>query len=213
MKSFSPITTLVVAVVLSAASLSSSAADLAAGGYHSLLVSSGQIKALGDGTYGQLGTAPAGAPATVAGLSGVTDVAAGGYSTLALKSDGTVWMLGETTVQHTTPHGTPNPISTPVQVAGLSGIDAIAAGHRHYLALDADTGNLYAWGHNGSGQVGNGGLLDVTTPVLVLANVAAISAGDGFSLAVKTDNTLWSWGRNTHGHRCFSQPLAYSSNS
>ena len=78
----------------------------------------GLVKGLGDGTYGQLGTNPAGAPATVAGLSGVTEVAAGGFSTLALKSDGTVWFLGETTLQHTTPHGTPSPVSTPVQVAG-----------------------------------------------------------------------------------------------
>ena len=86
-----------------------------------------------------------------------------------------------------------------MQVAGLTGIDAIAAGHRHFLALDTDTGDLYAWGHNGSGQVGNGGLLDVTIPVVVLTGVASMSAGDGFSLAVKNDGTLWAWGRNTHG--------------
>ncbi len=172
---------------------------LSAGGYHVVRVEAGLVKGLGDGTYGQLGANPVGAPATVAGLSGITDVAAGGFSTLALKSDGTVWFLGETTLQQTTPHGTPNPVSTPVQVAGLSGIDAIAAGHRHFLALDTDTGNLYAWGHNGSGQVGNGGLLDVTTPVVVLTGVASMSAGDGFSHAVKTDQTLWAWGRNAHG--------------
>jgi len=175
------------------------AAELSAGGYHSVRVDSGLVKGLGDGTYGQLGTTPAGTPATVAGLTGVTAVAAGGFSTLALKSDGTVWFLGETTLQHPTPHGTPNPVSAPVRVPGLSGIDAISAGHRHYLVLDTDTGNLYAWGHNGSGQVGDGGLLDVTTPQLVLAGVSTMSAGDGFSLAVKNDNTLWAWGRNSHG--------------
>jgi alpha-tubulin suppressor-like RCC1 family protein len=176
-----------------------SAAELSAGGYHMVRVDSGAVKGLGDGTYGQLGTSPSGAPATLAGLTNVTDVAAGGFSTLALKSDGTVWFLGETTLQHTTPHGTPDPVSTPVQVPGLAGIDAIAAGHRHFLALDADTGNLYAWGHNGSGQAGNGGLLDVTSPVVVLTGVASVSAGDGFSLAVKSDRTLWAWGRNSHG--------------
>jgi hypothetical protein len=176
-----------------------SASELSAGGYHWVRADGGTVKGLGDGTYGQLGPNPSGAPTTLAGLTNVTDVAAGGFSTLALKSDGTVWFLGEMTVPHTTPHGTPNPVSTPIQVAGLSGIDAIAAGHRHYLALDADTGNLFAWGHNGSGQVGNGGLLDVTTPVVVLTDVSAMAAGDGFSLAVKSDQTLWAWGRNTHG--------------
>lgn len=172
---------------------------VSAGGYHFIRVDGGLVKGMGDGTYGQLGTSPLGSPATVAGLSDVTDVAAGGFSSLALRSDGMVWFLGESTLQHTTPHGTPNPVSTPLQVAGLTGIDAIAAGHRHFLALDADTGNLYAWGHNGSGQVGNGGLLDVTVPVLVLTGVKAMAAGDGFSLAVKNDGSLWAWGRNAQG--------------
>lgn len=172
---------------------------VSAGGYHFIRVDGGLVKGMGDGTYGQLGTNPVGTPATVTGLSDVIDVAAGGFSSLALKSDGTVWFLGESTLQHTTPHGTPDPISTPVQIAGLTGIDTIAAGHRHFLALDADTGNLYTWGHNGSGQLGNGGLLDVTTPVVALTSIISISAGDGFSLAVRNDGSLWSWGRNTHG--------------
>lgn len=175
------------------------AATLSSGGYHVVRVGGGFVKGLGDGTYGQLGTNPAGTPASVAGLSSITAVAAGGFSTLALKSDGTVWFLGETTLQHTTAHGTPNPVFTPVQVSGVAGIAAIAAGHRHYLALDADTGNLYAWGHNGSGQLGNGCLLDVATPVVVLTGVATMDAGDGFTLAVKSDQSLWAWGHNRHG--------------
>ena len=67
------------------------------------------------------------------------------------------------------------------------------------MALDTDTGNLYAWGHNGNGQVGNGELLDSVTPAVVLTGVTSMSAGDGFSLAIKTDQSAWAWGRNTHG--------------
>ncbi len=176
-------------------------AYLEAGGYHFVGVNSGQIVGLGDGTYGQLGASPGDIPATVAGLTGITQVAAGGFSTIALKSDGTVWFLGETTLQHTTPHGTPNAITSPVQIAGLSGIDAIAAGHRHFLALDYDVdgGQLFAWGHNGSRQLGDGSLLDTESATLVLTGVASMAAGDGFSLTVMNDNTVCSWGRNTHG--------------
>jgi alpha-tubulin suppressor-like RCC1 family protein len=199
MKTFHVFPCIAAAGVFAAAVLAGYAAELSAGGYHVLRVDGGAVKGLGDGTYGQLGANPSGSPTTVAGLSDVTAVAAGGFSTLALKSDGTVWFLGETTLQHTTPHGTPDPVSAPVQVAGLTGIDAIAAGHRHYLALDADTGDLFAWGHNGSGQVGDGGVLDVATPVVVLTGVSAMAAGDGFSLAVKSDGSLWAWGRNAHG--------------
>lgn len=172
---------------------------ISAGGYHVVRVRSGRVDGLGDGTYGQLGSNPTGIPVTLAGLTGIAQVAAGGFSTLALGIDGTVWFLGESTLQHTTPHGTPNPIAKAVPVAGLKGIDAIAAGHRHFLALDHDGGKLYAWGHNGSGQVGNGRLRDVVSPVLVLIGVTSIAAGDGFSLAIKSDNTVWSWGRNRHG--------------
>jgi len=172
---------------------------LAAGGYHFVGVNSGQIVGLGDGTYGQLGPSPNDIPATISGLTGVTQVAAGGFSTIALKSDGTVWFLGESTLQHTTPHGTPNASTNFVQVAGLSGIDAIAAGHRHFLALDYDGGQLFAWGHNGSGQLGDGSLLDTGSATLVLTSVASMAAGDGFSLALMSDNTVCSWGRNTHG--------------
>ncbi len=172
---------------------------LAGGGYHFVAVNAGQVVGLGDGTYGQLGPSPDDIPATVAGLTGIKQVAAGGFSTIALKSDGTVWFLGESTLQHTTPHGTPNAIASAVQVPGLSGIDAIVAGHRHFLALDYDGGRLFAWGHNGSGQLGDGSLLDTGSATLVLTGVASMAAGDGFSLAVMSDNTVRSWGRNTHG--------------
>lgn len=174
-------------------------AYFSAGGYHFVGVNSEQIVGLGDGTYGQLGPSPNDIPATIPGLTGVTQVAAGGFSTIALKSDGTVWFLGESNLQHTTPHGTPNASTSFVQVAGFSGIDAIAAGHRHFLALDYDTGQLFAWGHNGSGQLGDGSLLDAESPTLVLTGVDSMAAGDGFSLAVMSDNTVYSWGRNTHG--------------
>ena len=171
-----------------------------AGGYHFLGVKSnaGEVVGLGDSTYGQLGSS-GGLVSDVGGLSDVVQVAAGGFSSIVLKQNGTVWFLGETTLQYTTPHGTPNPVSTPEQVEGLSGIDAIVAGARHYLTLDHDGGKLYAWGHNGSGQVGNNNLRDVQSPVLVLADVLSMSAGERFSLAVKTDGTVWGWGSNSHG--------------
>jgi len=65
-------------------------AYLSAGGYHFVAVNAGQIVGLGDGTYGQLGPSPDDIPATVAGLTGIKQVAAGGFSTIALKSDGTL---------------------------------------------------------------------------------------------------------------------------
>lgn len=172
---------------------------LSGGGHHFVGIKAGQVAGLGDGTYGQLGYNPAGFPSYPAGLTNVAQVAAGSFSTIALKADGTVWFLGDYMVQHTTPHGTPQEVRKPMQVSGLSGIDVIAAGYRHFLALDTDTGNLFAWGHNASGQVGNNDLRELAVPVQVLSGVQGMAAGDGFSIAVKTNGEAWAWGRNHHG--------------
>ena len=54
-----------------------------------------------------------------------------------------------------------------------------------------------------NGELGNGNpaLTSSSTPVQVygLTGVVGIAAGDGFSLAVKTDGTVWAWGYNGDG--------------
>ncbi len=62
---------------------------------------------------------------------------------------------------------------------------------------------LYAWGGNGFGQVGNGTTgTFVTDPFVVHqfdARVVQVAAGDGFSLALLSDGTVWGWGYNGAG--------------
>jgi alpha-tubulin suppressor-like RCC1 family protein len=71
-----------------------------------------------------------------------------------------------------------------MQVSGLSGAKALAAGREHSLALKED-GKVSAWGDNGSGQVGDGTNTTRYTPVQVsnLSGAKAIAAGDFYSLA------------------------------
>jgi alpha-tubulin suppressor-like RCC1 family protein len=77
---------------------------------------------------------------------------------------------------------------------------AVSAGRYHALALHAD-GTVWAWGANGSGQLGDGTTVTRTSPVHVLnlTDVVAIAAGNGFSIALKRDGTVWSWGANGSG--------------
>jgi alpha-tubulin suppressor-like RCC1 family protein len=64
-------------------------------------------------------------------------------------------------------------------------------------ALKAD-GTVWAWGYNGSGQLGDGTHLQRASPVLVtgLTGIVAVASGQDHMLAVKSDGTVWSWGSN-----------------
>ncbi len=120
-------------------------------------------------------------------------VGPGGYTTrgVALKDDGTVehWG-GETIYKDATPP------------AGLSNVVAIAAGFNHTLALKND-GTVIGWGFNDVGQATgipttnapNISTGQVTIEGQVLSNVVSIAAGHGYSMALKRDGTIVTWGR------------------
>src|SRR5204863_462718 len=137
------------------------------------------------------------APAQIAGLNGVSAVAAGFAHSMALKSDGTVWAWGFNHYGQLGPgagSGSSNANPTPQQVSGLSGVIAIAAGCNHSLALKSD-GTVWAWGYNVYGQLGNSANNGTDnpnpTPTLVsgLSGVIAIAGGGNHSLALKSDGT------------------------
>jgi alpha-tubulin suppressor-like RCC1 family protein len=92
--------------------------------------------------------------------------------------------------------------STPVLTLGLPPVVQIACGGNHSLAL-TENGDVYAWGANDIGQAGTGApdpfyLL----PVLLetIDNVIQIEAGLYMSVALKSDGTVWAWGRNDSGN-------------
>ncbi len=79
-----------------------------------------------------------------------------------------------------------------------SGVQTVAAGNTHTLALKTD-GTLWAWGGNDFGQLGDGSQVNHSTPVQVLSGVQAMSAGYYHTLALKTDGTVWAWGDGSNG--------------
>ncbi len=181
------------------------AGQLAASGYHSVLLrSDGTVAGWGNNEVGEVGdgtTTTRGTPASVPGLTGVTRVAAGYLHTLALRSDGTVWAWGSNAAGQLGDGTMINRLS-PVQVLGLTGIVAIAGGYDFSLALSS-TGIVYAWGGNANGQMGTAAgftnqLLPAAVPVLT--GISAIGAGAGdTALAVRGDGTVWAWGANFSG--------------
>jgi alpha-tubulin suppressor-like RCC1 family protein len=91
---------------------------------------------------------------------------------------------------------------TPTPISGLpSDISAITAGSDHACAISTEQ-SAWCWGTNTLGQLGDGTTVDRSTaaPVIGLTSgVSAISAGHGYSCAVKTDGSLWCWGTNYDG--------------
>lgn len=180
--------------------------QISAGGWHSVaLRNDGTVWAWGWNTDGQLGDGTVidkSTPQQVPGLSGIVKIAAGTYHVLALKNDGTVWAWGDN-VSGQIGDGTTVDKTSPVQVSGLTNIKSIAAGRFFSLAVK-DNGTVWTWGENLYGQLGDGTLVDKSTPVQVsgLTNVsdAVVASGAFHCLAMKTDNTIWSWGRNTYGN-------------
>ncbi len=172
-----------------------------------VLGSDGAVRGWGMNDYGQVkndGTLSISeTPTLVSAISGtaVVSIAAGGYHSLALLSDGTMLAWGENgngqlgDGTHAWDHGL-----GPVQVLNLKGITAIAAGYWHSLALRID-GTVWAWGSNSYGQLGDNSQNERYAPVRVsgLSNVIAIAAGTEFSLALKKDGTVWAWGDNSYG--------------
>ncbi|WP_328906505.1 chromosome condensation regulator RCC1 [Streptomyces sp. NBC_00234] len=138
----------------------------------------------------------------------VRQLSAGGYSdatgfVAALLKDGTVRSWGNNTMGQLG-NGTTVNQSTPATVAGLSGVSRIASGTTHVLALRA--GRLLAWGGNAYGELGNGtivptkdGTQNLPLPVQSIDEVKDVSVGCAFSVALRQDGSVWTWGTNSYG--------------
>src|SRR5690606_25445928 len=128
-------------------------------------------------------------------------VFAGKYHFIAVSQDSTLWAWGKNDHGYIG-DGTTTEKHTPVQISTETGWEHISAGRLHNVAIKSD-GTLWAWGNNFDGQTGNGtSNNNVLYPMQIGIDTdwKEASAGDHGSVAVKTDGTLWTWGKNTHGY-------------
>ncbi len=120
---------------------------------------------------------------------------------LALRNDGTVRAWGYNRFAQLG-DGTAINRNSPIMVAGLSQVTAIAVGNNNSYALKQD-GTVWAWGGNSYGQLGSGTTFEKTkTPQQVqgnLTDITAIAADEATTLALKTDGTVMAWGYNGNG--------------
>ena len=135
--------------------------------------------------------------AATTGAQPVTNMAAGIYHSLFLKSGGSLWAMGYN-ADGELGDGTTNNADLPEGIVA-SNVTAIAAGGYHSLFLKSD-GSLWAMGYNGTGALGDGTNNSANRPEQIVAsNVTAIAAGFLHSLFLKRDGSLWGMGNNGSG--------------
>ncbi|MFJ6185256.1 RCC1 domain-containing protein [Streptomyces sp. NPDC092295] len=170
---------------------------IAAGANHNFALvggpgSGGVVMAWGHNATGQLGddsTTNRYTPVkTQDAWSGdVSRIAAGCHHSLAVTGpDSTLHAWGKNTSGQLG-DGTTDQRNTPVSVPGLTGVQLVAGGREHTIALLGDN-TVRSWGANSSGQLGNGTTTDSSTPVTTLTGLTGVdkiatAIGGDFSLA------------------------------
>ena len=140
---------------------------------------------------------------TFAGGTNWKQVACGREHTAAIKTDGTLWTWGYNAfgglgVGDNTGNNRTTPVTT---FAGGTNWKQVSCGYNHTAAIKTD-GTLWTWGGNSYGKLGDNTTTQRITPVTTFAggtNWKQVVCGDSHTGAIKTDGTLWTWGRNDYG--------------
>jgi alpha-tubulin suppressor-like RCC1 family protein len=137
-------------------------------------------------------------------ISGGTDwkkICVGIGSSIAIKTDGTLWLWGDGGGGVL---GDNNFISrsSPVQtISGGTNWKQAFLGNNSAGAIKTD-GTLWLWGGNFRGELGNDNTIYSSSPVQTISGGTnwKQASGGAFSVAaIKTDGTLWTWGQAYNG--------------
>ena len=185
------------------------------------LDNNGHVWTWGDGNDGELGnpsyTTTSNVPVEVCNstgyLSNITEIASEGYSGMAIRNDGSVWVWGLDNVDQLGDEaGSDSFQAKEVSVSGnpLSTIVSVAGGEDYGFAVTG-SGTVWAWGDESDGNLGNGVASGNTAspntgPVQILnstggllSGVISVSSRGDHSLALLNDGTVWAWGQNSLG--------------
>jgi alpha-tubulin suppressor-like RCC1 family protein len=174
---------------------------VATGLFHTIaLKANGDLYAWGLNDSGQLGdgTTTDRATPTLIG-SGYSSIAAGSNYSIALKANGDLYAWGLNDSGQLGDGTTTNRASpTFIGIGYGTEYRAIAAGDSYTVALKVN-GDLYAWGYNGYGQLGDRTTLDRARPTFIGSGFQSVAAGSEHSVALKANGDLYAWGQNSLG--------------
>ena len=179
--------------------------DIGVGNHNIALKSDGTLWSWGFNGTGQLGIG------TITARSSPTQIGAGSIwrsispeGTAAIKNDGTLWMWGSNSSGQLGDNTISNR-SSMVQVGTDNNWSHINTGGNFVSSAVKTDGTLWMWGSNASGQLGLNDTVNRSSPVQVgtdtnWSQTANVKHNEKLAvIALKTDNTLWTWGSNTNG--------------
>ena len=143
-------------------------------------------------------------------LTGVKDVELSEYNVVALKEDGSVWMMGSDRCGAMTRDVGELGSLVNEMTKVMDGCKDIAAGCGFTMAVRND-GTLYGWGWNAYAALGiHWDTKYVATPIVVATDVKSVDAGSHNAYFIKNDNTLWSIGNGQRGGRGIGNAISYT---
>jgi alpha-tubulin suppressor-like RCC1 family protein len=153
-------------------------------------------------------------PIQIGALTDWNQVAVDEFGTaFGIRTNGTLWAWGDNTYgQLGRGLAVALNYSSPVQIGALTTWKKVDSCHGTVLALTTG-GTMFAWGDNGTGELGRGNVISYSSPVQIgaLTTWKDISVGEDSAYAIKTDGTLWAWGYNLYGQLGNSNIINYSS--
>jgi alpha-tubulin suppressor-like RCC1 family protein len=178
---------------------------LAAGGMHTCAITkSGEVSCWGSNAHGQLGGTDQPlslTPVQVQGLENVTGLTAGLEHTCVVNNSAAVYCWGLNTAGQLGSASTQPSITTPTLVNGLeSNVSLVKTFKSHTCALKDK--EIFCWGQNNAGQLGNGDTTNQFSPVHVqLADTtfASVITGADHTCGRTINGFIACWGNNTSG--------------
>jgi alpha-tubulin suppressor-like RCC1 family protein len=129
-------------------------------------------------------------------------VSAGDGHTSAIKTSGQIWAWGSNSTGRLGDGTTVSKCSPVREICSATDWCGVSLGYRHTVAVKT-AGQIWAWGSNDSGRLGDGTTVSKCSPVREICSATdwcQVSAGGVFTVAIKTTGQIWVWGSNSCGH-------------
>jgi len=188
--------------LLAPVNVMSNVVSISAGSGHALAIASDDtLWGWGKSWNGQLGESSSdrrGRPTMI--MDDVIAVSAGNAHTMMVTSNNILWTCGRNSSGQLG-DGTTDERRSPINQKPIKikhDVIAVSAGDSHSMAITSN-GELWAWGCNRYGQLGDGTTKNRYSPIKIMYDVVLVSAGASHTMAVTSDGILWGWGANGSG--------------